>query len=157
MQNYRGGLAFCFAGVGDGFRPPGSATTDIRCDSTVIRHEFALWRSASTPFRHKLGEFKVLVRAGCLGCFCLLIGRSSILCRSGTCSGWPGDLVPGPWGSIPGPGRGLRRGSGGPPNLIQIYIFIAIQTSDTCSLQVRCAEQRTKIVRWSCASSAPSS
>jgi hypothetical protein len=35
-----------------------------------------------------------------------LFGRSSRLCRSGICSGWPGDLLPGPWGSIPGPGRG---------------------------------------------------
>ncbi len=32
---------------------------------------------------------------------------SSISCRSGNCSGWPGDLVPDPLGSILGPGRGL--------------------------------------------------
>ncbi len=37
--------------------------------------------------------------------------------RSGHCSGWPGDLVPGPWRSIPGPGRVVRRGPGGPRTL----------------------------------------
>ncbi len=30
------------------------------------------------------------------------------------------------------PGRGVRRGSGGPPNPIQIYICIAVQTTTTC-------------------------
>ncbi len=28
-------------------------------------------------------------------------------CRAN--SGWPGDLAPGPWGSIPGPGRALQQ------------------------------------------------
>ena len=41
------------------------------------------------------------------------------------------DLVPGLWGPIPGPGKGIRRGSGGAPNLIQLYIFIDVQTSTT--------------------------
>ncbi len=44
-------------------------------------------------------------------------------------SGWPGDL--GPWASIPGPGRGDSEGVRGAPNPIEIYIFIAIQTSAT--------------------------
>ncbi len=44
------------------------------------------------------------------GCFCVFIGRSLILCRSGKCLGWPGDLAPGPQGSIPGPGRGCSEG-----------------------------------------------
>ena len=33
-------------------------------------------------------------------------------------SGLPGDLVPGPWGWIPGPGEGFGRGSGRPASLI---------------------------------------
>ncbi len=57
------------------------------------------------------------------GCFRILIGRSLILCRSGTCSGLPGDLVHGPWGSIPGPGRGFR-GIRGPPQALHKYRFL---------------------------------
>ncbi len=45
-------------------------------------------------------------------CFWICIGRSSMLCRYGNCSGWLG----GPGGPIPGQGRGVRRGPGGPPN-----------------------------------------
>jgi hypothetical protein len=44
-----------------GFRPPGSVTTDIQPDSTLIRHWFALWRSDSTLFRHYVGEFQARV------------------------------------------------------------------------------------------------
>ncbi len=56
--------------------------------------------------------------------FCYFIGRSSILCLFGNCSGWPGDLVPGPWGSIPGPGREVRLGSGGPKTFYKnIYFY----------------------------------
>ncbi len=69
------------------------------------------------------------------GNFRIFIRRYSILSRCGNCSGWPGDLVPGPWGSIPGRGGGSE-GSGGAPNLKQIYICIAIQTSATHRLEV---------------------
>ena len=39
------------------------------------------------------------------------------VCRSGNCSGWPGELIPGLWESIPGPGREFGGGPGGPPEL----------------------------------------
>ncbi len=45
------------------------------------------------------------------------------LCRIGNGSGLPGDPVPGLWGSIPGPGRGVRKGSGGPPTPINKYVL----------------------------------
>jgi hypothetical protein len=60
--------------------------------------------------------------------FVNFIDRSSISCRSGNCLGLPGNLVPGPWGSIPGPRRGVRRGVGGPPNLIKIYMLTALRS-----------------------------
>ncbi len=44
-------------------------------------------------------------------------------CRPRNCSGWPGDLVPGPWESIAGPGRGVRRRSGGSPNPVSPYVL----------------------------------
>ncbi len=52
----------------------------------------------------------------------IVIGRSSLLCRSGNGSGWPGG---------PGPGKGFGGGPGGPQHLVNKYIFIAIQTSAT--------------------------
>ncbi len=70
----------------------------------------------------RFGAMDVAKLCECIRFLCICIGRSSILCRSGNCSGWPGEFVPGPWRSIPGPVRGDRRGSGGPENLIEICI-----------------------------------
>ncbi len=43
--------------------------------------------------------------------------------RSGYCPGLPGDLVSGPWGSIPGPGRGGSEGSGGAGPHKNVYFY----------------------------------
>ncbi len=53
------------------------------------------------------------VRAARLRVCYICISVFSILCRSGNCSGWPGDLVPGPWGSQ---GAGFGGDPGGPKN-----------------------------------------
>ena len=44
------------------------------------------------------------------------------------CPGWPGDLVPGTWGSISGSGRWGRRGSGGAPERYEhMYVYSRLQ------------------------------
>ena len=61
----------------------------------------------------------------------ICIRRSSIWCRSGDCSGWPGVLVPGPWGSI----RARGGGSEGVRGRRTLYLFcIVAQTSAALSL-----------------------
>ncbi len=88
-------------------------------------------------------------RAGRLGSFCIFIGRYSILCRSGNVrDGRETSFLPGLWGSIPGPGRGVRRGSGRPPNLINKFVFIAIQTSATQRVPACGFQGYFGTVRW---------
>jgi hypothetical protein len=76
-----------------------------------------------TYFLHS--SLVAVIRAGRLGVFFIFMVRSSMLCRSGACSGWPGDLL----GVDSGPGEGGSEGARGAPNPIQMYVFIAIQTS----------------------------
>ncbi len=84
------------------FRPPGPTATDIRADSTLIRHELALPRSDSTQFRHyfvtPVVNFQVPVvysyRVGLMGGFYILVfwGLTSKWSRHGLRMGLPAKL-----------------------------------------------------------------
>ncbi len=60
----------------------------------------------------------------------IFVGRSSICVDPGF-FGMAGRPCSRPLGVDSGSGRGVRRGSGAPPKLLNTYIFIAIQTSAT--------------------------
>jgi hypothetical protein len=67
-----------------------------------------LWPSFN-PKSGSKSQISCRTLKSCWGLF-----SSAELSRLGDCLGWPGDPVPGPSGSTPGPGRWVRRGYGGP-------------------------------------------